>query len=239
MKKTAFITGADRGLGLALCKALLQKGWKVSAGQYMPDWTELTELAKLHPDDCLIVPLDVASLDSVRRAADSVTAFTESVDLLINNAALQAADPEVKIREAQNYDEILRLYNVNSLGPLRMVQEFLNLVEKSSMKRLCFLSSEASSISASSREGWFAYCMSKSALNMAVKNLFNELNPKGFSFRLYHPGFLKTYMLGHLNEDGELSSDEAAERALNFFLNALENEGELAMWDYDGNKWPW
>ena len=44
MGNIAAVTGADRGLGLALTAALLEKGWQVFAGQYMPDWPELGEL---------------------------------------------------------------------------------------------------------------------------------------------------------------------------------------------------
>ena len=45
MERNAFVTGADRGLGLALAERLLEKGWRVFAGQYMPDWPALGELA--------------------------------------------------------------------------------------------------------------------------------------------------------------------------------------------------
>lgn len=47
MDHTAFITGADRGLGHALCAGLLDRGWGVFAGQYMPEWPQLDELSAL------------------------------------------------------------------------------------------------------------------------------------------------------------------------------------------------
>ncbi len=64
------------------------------------------------------------------------------------------------------------------------------------MKRLCFVSSEAGSITVAHRKDGYAYCMSKASLNMAVKLMFNELRPQGYTFRLYHPGWVNSYMGG-------------------------------------------
>ena len=61
MTPIALVTGADRGLGLALSAGLLARGWHTLAGQYMPDWHELAALAERYPDRLTIIPLDVAS----------------------------------------------------------------------------------------------------------------------------------------------------------------------------------
>jgi NAD(P)-dependent dehydrogenase (short-subunit alcohol dehydrogenase family) len=50
LKQTAFVTGADRGLGFALCEGLLQRGWQVFAGQHRPGWPQLGELGQRFPD---------------------------------------------------------------------------------------------------------------------------------------------------------------------------------------------
>jgi NAD(P)-dependent dehydrogenase (short-subunit alcohol dehydrogenase family) len=107
------------------------------------------------------------------------------------------------------------------------------------MKRLCFVSSEAGSVGASKRSGWFGYCMSKAALNMAVKNLHNELFPQGYTFRLYHPGWMRSYMGGAKAEQGDLEPDEAAGYALPLFLNTRADESRLVLVDYKGREWPW
>ena len=72
MQETAFVTGADRGLGLAFCSGLLERNWRVFAGQYMSEWPELSELAAQFPDLLDIIPLDVASIESARAAAQAV-----------------------------------------------------------------------------------------------------------------------------------------------------------------------
>src|SRR5512134_632084 len=84
MERTVFVTGADRGLGFALCAGLLEQGWQVFAGQYMPEWPDLVSLASRHPQTLQLVPLDVSSLESVQAAAQRVAAQTDHVDVLIN-----------------------------------------------------------------------------------------------------------------------------------------------------------
>jgi NAD(P)-dependent dehydrogenase (short-subunit alcohol dehydrogenase family) len=152
------------------------------------------------------------------------------------------------IREPQDYADIHRLFDVNALGALRMVGAFLPLLDKGEMKRLCFVSSEAGSIDRAARESWFGYTMSKAALNMAVKILFNHLRPEGFTFRLYHPGWMRTYMGGVKNSKADMEPDEAAEYALAYFLEALEAdpsdphsnpEDHLVMRDWLRRDWPW
>ena len=142
MQSIAFVTGADRGLGFALCKELLARGWRVFAGQYMPDWPDLADLKSHHPTALHIVPLDVGSTESVQAAAQAVAAQTDAVavqtahiDMLINNAGVATKTSRRDIHEPQDYDEMHRLYNVNSLGPLRVVEAFLPLLDRSTLKR--------------------------------------------------------------------------------------------------------
>ena len=255
----ALITGADRGLGKALAAGLLARGWKVYAGQYLPGWAELGQLADQYPAEggpdsgrLVAVPLDVASVESVRQAALRVAESTDHVDVLINNAGV-TTPKNGPIREAQDYSEMHRLYDVNALGPLRVVEAFLPLVESSTMKRLCFVSSEAGSVGRARRTSWYGYCMSKSALNMAVKILFNDLRPQGYTFRIYHPGWVRSYMSGQKNMEATLEPEEAALPAIRYFLSGLiekdttqgdlggeaVDEDRLVLRDYQNQEWPW
>jgi len=243
----ALVTGADRGLGYALTARLLEKGWHVLAGQYMPEWPALSELAGAFPGLLTLVPLDVSSEASVRAAAELSASVTDRIDLLINNAGvLSPADPR-GIREEQDYEEMLRLYRVNAMGPLRVVEALLPLLERSSLKRLCFISSEASSIGRAERTSWFGYCSSKTALNMGVRLLFNRLRPRGYTFRLYHPGWMRTYMRGQKDTAADLEPEEAAVPALAYFLRdrgrdahlvSRNDEDRLVLRDYRGTEWP-
>jgi NAD(P)-dependent dehydrogenase (short-subunit alcohol dehydrogenase family) len=239
MERTVLVTGGDRGLGFALCAGLLKGGWRVFAGQYMPEWHELAGLMKEYPQTLHILPLDVSSRQSVQAAAETVKAHTDHLDVLISNAGVTSETVPLTIREPQDYDEMHRLYDVNALGALRVVETFLPLMERGGAKRLCFVSSEAGSIGRAERTSWFGYCMSKAALNMGVKILFNDLHPAGYTFRVYHPGWVRSYMHGEKNMDAALEPEDAAAYAIPLLLNDREDEGRLAMVDYEGNEWPW
>lgn len=240
-RKVALVTGADRGLGHALAARLLEQGCIVFAGQHLPDWFELGELAKRFPEALRIVPLDVSKLESVQAAARAIGGMTEQLDVLINNAGVNSHTSERTIRQAQDYDEMRRLIEVNTFGPIRMVEAFLPLMERGGMKRLCFVSSEAGSINRSARPAWYGYCMSKAALNMAVRNLFNCLLPDGYTFRVYHPGWVRSYIGGEKNMRAELEPEVAAQPAVAYFTSTLAGgeEDRLVMRDWQGREWPW
>ncbi len=237
MNRIALITGADRGLGLGLVKNLLERDWKVLAGRNL-DWPELDELKVQHPDTLDFLKLDVSSDQSVQEAALTAMTRVPCLDLLICNAGINRSAHINSIREDVNFDDMLCEVNVNALGALRMTKAFLPLLDKGSLKRLCYVSSEAGSIGSSSRTGWFGYCMSKAAVNMAVKNLSNDLGKDGYSFRLYHPGWLRTYMRGVKNTEAQFEPEEAANFAIGYFLNDSVNE-DLQLRDWEGKSYPW
>ncbi len=239
MTLTTLVTGADRGLGFALCAGLLEQGWTVFAGQYMPNWPELGVLKSNNSNSLHLIPLDVGSTESVNAAAASVANLTDHIDMLINNAGVYSDTASRTIREPLDDSEYLRLYNVNAVGPLRVVHALLPLTDRGSMKRQCIVSSEAGSISRSYRKSVYNYCMSKAALNMGVSILFNHLRPEGYSFRLYHPGWIRSYMSGKKNLEADLEPEEAAAKALPFFLSPRPDEDRLVMVDFQGEEWPW
>jgi NAD(P)-dependent dehydrogenase (short-subunit alcohol dehydrogenase family) len=239
MDSFALVTGADRGLGLALSASLLERGWQVFAGQYMPDWPELEALAGKYPRALHILPLDVSSIDSAQAAAQAAGKVSDHIDLLINNAGVTSSKRAQPITSPQDYAEMHHLFDVNALGPLRVVEAFLPLAAGSPMKRLCFVSSEAGSISRAERTSWYSYCMSKAALNMGIKILFNHLRPEGYTFRVYHPGWVRSYMSGKKNLEATLEPEEAAAFAIPFFLGPREDEDRLVLVDYQGQEWPW
>jgi NAD(P)-dependent dehydrogenase (short-subunit alcohol dehydrogenase family) len=239
MTNIAVITGADRGLGFALTEGLIKEGWVVFAGQYMPAWTQLAALCEKFPDHLHIIPLDVSSSESVQAAARAVAEKTDHIDLLINNAGITSPANTRPIRERQDYADMHRLYDTNTLASLRMVEAFITLLDRGTTRRLCFVSSEAGSIGRATRRSWFSYCMSKAALNMAVKLLFNDLRPDGYTFRLYHPGWMRTYMSGTKSLEADMEPEVAAANALPFFIEPRVDENTLALVDYNGNEWPW
>lgn len=229
------VSGADRGLGLGVTKLLLDKGHMVFAGRFLKEWDELESLKKRYKDQLRLIDLDVGSEESVRRARASVEEVTDCLDMLVSNAGINGKlDGEV-IMES-NYEYMMRTYNVNSLGAVRLVEIFYQMMRGSDKRRMCFVSSEAGSITQAWRNDNFSYCMSKAALNMYVRLIYNRLKPEGYSFRLYHPGWIRSYMSGKLSRQGNLSIEEAAEYAVNYFLDDTVDESELILYGYDGEK---
>lgn len=252
------LTGADRGLGFGTARRLLELGHTVYAGQYLTGWQELADLESVHPDRLIRIPLDVSDLHSVQNAADEVRKHTDTLDMLIHNAGIVgrplprsgepvsaghrlAPDPDMPPEEglAQDYDAMRAAYEVNALGAARVVECFLPLLRGSAVRRLCFVSSEAGSVTASQRQEMFGYCMSKAALNMYVKILFNRLRPAGYTFRLYHPGWVRSYMGGTKNERGDLEPETAGALAVAHWLEPLTDEDSLHLIDYTGRIWPY
>jgi NAD(P)-dependent dehydrogenase (short-subunit alcohol dehydrogenase family) len=209
-------------------------GWRVFAGQYMPEWPQLARLAEQYPDTLHLIPLDVRSETSVQLAVQTVGEIVTHMDVLINNAGISAGRSELGGLE---YGKMLKAYDVNALGPIRVVHAFLPLMTQG-MRRLCFVSSEAGSISLAYRTRGFGYCMSKSALNMAVRIMYNDLYPDGYTFRLYHPGWVRSYMSGTKGTHADLEPEEAGAAAIPYFLNKRDDEGRLVLMDYQGLEWP-
>jgi NAD(P)-dependent dehydrogenase (short-subunit alcohol dehydrogenase family) len=236
MDRIAMVSGADRGLGLALTVGLLEKGWRVFAGQYMPEWPALGEAAALWGVALTLMPLDVGDTASTQAAAAMVAAKVDRVDLLISNAGIRA-EPQT-LGGGLDHAAMAQAYNVNALGGLRLVEAFLPLADRSPLKRLCFVSSEAGSIALAHRTSGYGYCMSKTALNMIVKLLFNSLRPEGYTFRLYHPGWIRGYMSGAKSMEADMEPEAAALPALAFFTGEREDEDRLVMVDYLGGEWP-
>lgn len=223
--KTVMITGADRGVGFSLCVCFLEGGWKVLAGQYMPEWPQLKELKEKYPLKLEVLPLDVGDTGSVRAAAEKAGMLVSHIDLLVNCAGISRGDERT-------------VFNVNVTGALRTVESFLPLMQ-TGMKRLAFFSSECGSIAVSHRNDGFAYPVSKTALNMTVRRMFRALQPEGYTFRLYHPGWVRSYMSGQKSSAGNFEPEEAAASAYAQFTADRETEDVLVMTDISGEMWPY
>jgi NAD(P)-dependent dehydrogenase (short-subunit alcohol dehydrogenase family) len=234
------VTGADRGLGFFLCKEFLLHGWTVFGGKFLEDYNLLEQEREKNPS-LHIVPLDVGSTESISKARDFVAECIDSIDMLISNAALIRWDhcsiDEPPMDLQIGWDSFL----INALGPTHMVEYFLPLLDKGSMKRLCFVSSEVSCILLMKhREGSSCpYPMSKSSLNMGVRLMHNLLYSQGYTFRLYHPGWMKRQMPdGTLSEEAQFNPADTASHAAMFFEKPFEDEHRLVMYDYLDQEWP-
>lgn len=227
---TVFITGADRGIGYALCEQFAAGGYQIFAGQFMPDWKELTALSQKYPRQVTCIPLDIGNTDSVIQAAAKTAACLagKSLDILINCAGIAQED---------DYTGLYQAINVNAVGALRMTELFMPMMERG-QKRIGIVSSEAGCLSLLHRDGGFSYCTSKTVLNMTARLMFNEMKTLGYSFRMYHPGWIKSYMSGEKTMVGNFEPEETAAAAYRQFTSDRDFEQVLVMTDIMGEMWP-
>jgi NAD(P)-dependent dehydrogenase (short-subunit alcohol dehydrogenase family) len=239
MRKMVFVTGADRGVGFGLVKQLVERDFFVFAGRYMKDWTELDRIQKEFPDQVRLVDLDIGSDDSVRAAATIVKSETDKLDILINNGAI-LGEITAKIEDELDFEQMQQVFNITALGALRMSNALIPLILNSDHKLIVNVSSEAGSVTNCWRDGWFGYCMAKTAVNMHSNIVHNDIYKKGGQVLVFHPGWVKSYMSGKFNDEAEITSDESATGIIHNVLQHQKYQAEKPTFiDYKGTPMPW
>ena len=234
MNKKILITGASRGLGLFMAKKYLEDGEMVFAGARDIHAPLLKALKEEYPNTLIPVALEVTDTKSVTEAAILVASYTQTIDILLNNAAIHS-ETSFKILEEADIDECLQVYDVNSLGPIRVVKAFVPLLRKSTQAKIINISTESGSIENCEREKEFDYCMSKAALNMGTKLLSNYLRKDKVIVLTVHPGWLRTDMGG---PNAHLDPYEAACQLVELFKGINSLEAPIFI-DYTGKQCPW
>ena len=221
MSKNILITGANRGIGLALCREYISRGDTVfGVCRHVSD-----ELQALPVQ--LISGVDVSLESGIEKLKQAVSSI--DIDVLINNAGILRS----MVLDNLNYDEIYEQFNVNAVAPLRVVDALRdNLVEGS---KIAMITSRMGSVDDNTSGGSYGYRMSKSALNIAGKSLAVDLKPQGISVALLHPGYVSTEMV---NYGGQIEPELAAQRLMQRIGElSLENTGSF--WHSNGEVLPW
>jgi len=196
MSETFFVTGANRGIGLALVKVLLQSGDKVFAACRKPDQAaELADLKKTHPQSLEIVELDASSDASVGKAAQAVAGKTGALDVLVNMAGILPR-PHDQPLEKLDLQQCREAFETNALGPLRISRAFLPLLRKSKNARVVNVTSGCGSLSGKDNGEFYAYGTSKAALNMLSRTFAFEFKKESITCVVLDPGWVKTDMGG-------------------------------------------
>jgi NAD(P)-dependent dehydrogenase (short-subunit alcohol dehydrogenase family) len=132
------------------------------------------------------------------------------------------------------------IYNVNTLGALRVSNALMGLLLQSEDKLIVNISSEAGSISRNKRINMYGYCMSKAALNMQSSLMHNHLKTLGGQVMVFHPGWLQTFMQGKKDEQADMTPEKSAAQIIDLVLDYKKYMGEEpAYLDMDGSSWPW
>jgi len=221
MSETILITGANRGIGLALTEIYLQRGDKVIAVCRQSS----DELNKTAAD--IIDNIDVTDPDNINTLQQKMRG--RSVDVLINNAGIFKNETLA----AMSFDTVEEQLTINAIAPLRVTHALQNNLRPGS--KIGLITSRMGSIADNGSGGYYGYRMSKAALNAAGKSLANDLKARDISVAILHPGFVSTRMVDF---NGEVSPERSA-RGLVARLDALSIATTGTFWHANGEVLPW
>ena len=218
----SIVTGANRGIGLALTRELKQRGHQVLAACRKGS----SELSALGVE--VVEGVDVTRDDGIEALVRAVGGRT--IDLLINNAGILIWPDRL---EALDVENIRRQFEVNALGPLRVTAALRQRLAKGG--KVALITSRMGSIEDNTSGGTYGYRMSKAALNIAGKSLSVDLKGSGVAVAILHPGMVKTDMI---SGRGEVEPEHAA-RGLLARIDALTLETSGGFWHANGERMPW
>src|SRR6185436_4751367 len=220
MERTALVTGANRGIGLALCRRLKERGRDVIA-----------VCRKSSPElDALGVRVeagvDVTSDDAVSGLARRLTGV--ALDEIICNAGILREDG----LDDGAYSEIRAQMEVNAIAPVRVVAALRRNLRRGG--KIALITSRMGSIGDNGSGGYYGYRMSKAALNAAGISLARDLASSGIAVAILHPGFVRTEMT---EGAGNIDAADAAKQLLDR-IDALAPETTGSFWHANGQVLP-
>jgi NAD(P)-dependent dehydrogenase (short-subunit alcohol dehydrogenase family) len=225
-----FVSGANRGIGHGLVMRLAERGDHVTASVRGEAARAALEAdAARHRARFSIVMLDVRDEAAIRAAARAVQ---EPLDVLVCNAG--AYGPQRQSTQDMDFAGALDLFDVNTLGPLRLVQALRPAMRSSDNPRIVVVSSGIGSMTAKGSTN-IAYRASKAALNKIVQGLAGDLEGEGVTVVALNPGWVRTDMGG---PNADLSVGESAVSIIET-IDALTIADTGRFVDYRNRDAPW
>ncbi|WP_312398432.1 SDR family oxidoreductase [Sphingobacterium sp.] len=227
--KTVLITGANKGIGLASARQLLQKGFHVFLGaRDIENGLKATEQLRAEGlTNVEAVRIDVTSPDSVDAARIEIGSKVDKLDVLINNAGISGIDidseGQMVPQTAIDTDIAVyrKVYETNLYGPARVTKAFIDLMKNAPEPRIVNVSSSQGSLTLHSDPNYIyydvkgvVYLSSKAALNMYTVNLAYELRGTAFKVNAVSPGFTSTDFTGKNGGSVEVAAKRIVKYAL-------------------------
>ncbi len=225
-KKTALVTGGNRGIGLAIVNGLAELGFKVLLGSR--DLSSGEEAASNIQGDVIPVKLDLSNRDNLGDQVQHVLSAGHSPDVLINNAGILEHGNLLEI-DPSKLDQSMR---VNFQAPLELIRLLVPGMIERNYGRIVNLSSGWGSFD-EGLGGPPAYAMSKAALNALTVKLAQEV-PESIKVNAMCPGWVRTRMGG---DGASRSPEKGAETAL--WLANLSKTGPSGKFFRDKKEIKW
>ena len=227
--RTAFVTGANRGIGLEVCKQLGEEGAKIIMGVRDPSGAknQLEDLIKADID-ATVLQIDVSDSDSIHEVTSSKL---ERVDILINNAAVLDRARNIFLLEDDEFEKIIR---TNLIGAALLAKHFGAQMKKQGWGRIVNVSSGMSSISGGLGADSPAYRISKVALNALTITQAEALSGSGVLVNSVDPGWVRTEMGG---KSATRSVQQGARSVV--WAALLPDNGPTGGFFYDGKSSSW
>ena len=223
------IAGASRGIGLALVESYVEAGDHVFALCRNPSGADrLNDLAKGKPGAITVGEVDFADGVSIDRAGEAIG--DTPVDLLINVAGIIRMESGP---EDRNFDNWRESFEVMVVGPFHMTQALLGNLEKARGKVITVSSQVGASTWGTG--GFYSYGAAKAAINLAMKSLAVDLEPRGIAVAVVHPGYVLTDMGG---PDAEITPQESAS-GIRDVAARLTVKDTGSFWKWNGEPHPW
>ena len=227
--QTALIIGASRGLGLALAREWLSRGWTVIATVRGAGHDGLQETAEASSGRLLIERLEMTDTDAVKALRERLSG--RQLDLLFVNAGVaNGADDRA---DRISTDEFIRVMVTNALSPMRVIEELGELVRPDGT--IAAMSSSLGSVALNDRGGWEVYRASKAALNTLMRSYAARHASGRRSLALVDPGWVRTEMGGPAASLGIEDSVPGVADA----LGAQAGQPGLRYFNYRGETVPW
>jgi NAD(P)-dependent dehydrogenase (short-subunit alcohol dehydrogenase family) len=227
--KKLLLIGASRGLGFALAKEYLKRGWHVVATERVRTTSRLHDLVGAAEGRLEIETIDVAYPNQVAALRERLA--SRRFDMLFVNAGVKNDDRE-SIADVST-DEFIRVMVTNALSPMRVVETLQDLVLTSGT--IGIMSSGQGSIANNANGNYEVYRGSKAALNMFMRSFAARHADDPRTLLLMAPGWVRTDMGG---PQAPLSIEESIPNLANI-MDAQAGKAGLQYLDYLGRKIPW
>jgi NAD(P)-dependent dehydrogenase (short-subunit alcohol dehydrogenase family) len=215
-RRIGIITGASRGFGKALSSALVDQGWSLVVDARGEDGLR-EAVDQLEARGSVVgIPGDVTDPSHRQRMIDAATDLG-GLDLLVNNASILGPSPQPRLADYP-LDVLARVYEVNVLAPLALIQLALPLLRRHSGLVVNITSDAATGAYA----GWGGYGSSKAALNQ-LSNVLGE-EEEGVRVVWYDPGDMNTAMHQEAFPDEDISDRPAPEESVPSLLEIITGE---------------